>query len=222
MIDPTTIDTTIYIGNLAIHQPVTVFTSYLIFGLCFYFYLQLKRIKNVNSSTSNWGRFFLMIGLASFVGSFAHAFFAVHEGLGYKLFWLSMQALNIFSVYFAQQATLNSALQNSVQKNFWKLSYDIQLILFFSAVFIFHNFLVVVVDGVIGMIPIMVIHFMDSKKVKESSWIAYGIVILFLSAIVNITKFSLHAYFNHLDIAHVLVMINLWMMFVGVKRKAIS
>jgi hypothetical protein len=68
----------------------------------------------------------------------------------------------------------------------------------------------------------MIIHFIDAEKVKASSWIAYGILILFLAAIVNAIKFSFHAYFNYLDIAHVLIMINLSVMFVGIKRKAIS
>ena len=220
MTDLSTIDTTIYLGGVAIHQPVTVFTSYIITGLCFYFYYQLRHKLPVNPITLQWSRFFLMIGLASLVGSCSHAFFAVHSGVAYKSFWLPMQVLNIFSVYFAQQATLISALENSSNKRFWKLSYDIQLIIFFSAVFILHNFLVVVIDGIVGMIPVMIIHFMDAKKARSSYWIAYGIAVLFVSAIVNITKFSFHAYFNHLDIAHVLVMINLGVMYVGVKRKA--
>ena len=221
MIDPTSIDTTIYIGNFAIHQLVTVFTDYIITALAFYFYLQLNRLSNAGMSTTEWKRFFLILSFATFFGGCSHAFFEVHEGIGYKSFWLTMQLLNIFSVYRAQQATLYSALQFSNKKYYWSLSYHTQLIIFVLAVFVFQNFLVVVIDSAIGLIPMMIIHFIDAKKVKASSWIAYGILILFLAAIVNTTKFSFHAYFNYLDIAHILIMINLSVMFVGIKRKAI-
>lgn len=222
MIDVSKTDTTIYIGDFAIHQPVTVFTDYIITVLCFYFYWQLNRPSMDDDSTVNWKRFFLLLGFASFVGAGSHGFFAIHEGVGYKSFWLSMQALNVFSIYRAQQATLHSALKHSNKKYYWNLSYHTQLLLFFVAVFVFQNFLVVIIDSIIGLVPIMIIHFIDAKKVKESRWIAYGIVVLFLTAIINTTKFSLHAYFNYLDIAHVLIMINLSLMFVGIKRKAVS
>lgn len=222
MIDSTSIDTTIYIGGVAIHQPVAVFTDYIITALTFYFYLQLNRIPNADKSTIEWKRFFLLLSLATFFGGCAHAFFEIHEGSGYKSFWLTMQALNVFSVYRAQQATLYSVLQNSDKKYYWGLSYRTQLILFLIAVFVFHNFLVVIIDSAIGLIPLMIIHFMDAKKVRSSIWIAYGISILFIAAAVHITKFSFHTYFNYLDIGHVLIMINLSLMYVGIKRKAIS
>lgn len=222
MIDKAISDTTIYIGDFSIHQPVTVLTDYLITILCFYFYWQLNRFSFQDDSTISWKRFFLLLSFASFLGGSSHGFFAVHEGLGYKSVWLSMQALNVFSVYRAQKATLYSALKNSKKKYYWDLSYHTQLILFFVAVFVFQNFVVVIINSVIGLVPIMIIHFIDAKKVKESSWIGYGIVILFLTAIVNATKFSLHAYFNYLDIAHVLIILNLSVMYIGIKRKAIS
>ncbi|MCE9539701.1 MAG: hypothetical protein K8R85_10850 [Bacteroidetes bacterium] len=216
------IDTTIYIGDFAIHQPVTVLTDYIITVLCFCFFLQLNRPSFKDETTINWKRFFLILGFASFFGGSSHGFFSVHEGLGYKLFWLPMQALNVFAVYQAQKATLYSALKDSGNKYYWNLSYHIQLILFFVSVFLFQNFVVVIINSVIGLIPIMIIHFIDSKKAKASSWIAYGIAVLFLTAFVNASKFSIHAYFNYMDFAHILIMINLSLMFIGIKKKAIS
>lgn len=222
MIDSASIDTTIYLGGVAIRQPVAVFTDYIITALAFYFYLHLNRLPNASTATIEWKRFFLLLSFGTFLGGCSHAFFQVHEGVGYKSFWLSMQALNIFSVYRAQQATLYSVLQNSEKKYYWSLSYRTQLILFVIAVFVFHNFWVVIIDSAIGLIPIMIIHFIDAKKVRSSIWIAYGISVLFLAAIVHITKFSFHTYFNYLDIGHVLIMINLSLMFIGIKKKAIS
>ncbi len=222
MTDITKIDTTIYIGDFAIHQPVTVFTDYIIGAMCIYFYLKLNRPSFEDESTINWKRFFLLLSLASLFGGISHGFYAIHEGGGYKSFWLTMQALNVFSIYRAQLATLTSALKDSKNKYYWNLSYHTQLVLFFIAIFVFQNFLVVIIDMAIGLIPIMLIHFIDARKVKESAWIAYAIVVLFLSAIINAAKFSISAYFNYQDIAHILFMINLSMMFIGIKRKAVA
>ncbi len=219
MTDVAQIDTTIYIGNFAIHQPVTVFTDYIISVLSLYFYLRLKKLNGINESTVSWSRFLLFLSLSSFFGGCSHAFFAVHEGVSYKAFWLPMQVLNNLMVYFAQRATLQSALQHSDKKRWWSYSYTIQLILFSIAVFLFQNFLVVIIDIAIGLIPVMIIHFMDGKKNKASYFIAYGIVVLFLTAIVNGAKLSVHAYFTYQDISHILIMISLSLMFIGMYRK---
>ncbi len=222
MIDLTKIDTTIYVSGFAIHQPVTVFTDYLIaiVSFCFSFLLNTSAFKD--EITINWKRFFLLLSIASFLGGCSHGFFAIHDGAGYKLFWLPMQALNIIAVYCAQQATLFSTLKNPDKKNFWKWSYKIQLLIFFVAVFIFQNFIVVVIDTTIGMLPIMIIHFLEAKKTNSSAWVAYGILVLCFAAVVNATKFSFHVYFNYLDISHILIIIQLSFMFIGINQKAKS
>lgn len=222
MINFTPVDTTIYLSGFAIHEPVTVFTDFILTAICLFFYSGLNRFENPSVQTTHWKHFFLFFSVSTFAGACSHAFFEIHQGFRYKLFWLTMQALNIVFVYYAQLATLNSVLENSNHKRNWKISYQIQLVVFLIAVFVFQNFGVAMADLGLGFIPIMYFHFMDGKKNKESLWIAYGITIIFLIAFVNIRKLSLHAYFNHLDLAHVLIMINLILMYVGIKRQAIS
>jgi hypothetical protein len=222
MTDLSKIDTTIHLFGIAIHQPVGVFTDFINAALCLYFYLVLQRMSGTSNSTRYWALFYLNICIATFLGGYAHGAYLTHEGIGFKSLWLTMHVFNGLSVYAAQHATLNSALQFSKNKNFWKQSYKLQLLLFIPAVFIFQNFLVVIIDMAIGLIPIMFIHFKDIKNEKSSKWIAYGILISFLTAFIHLSKFSLHVYFNHLDIAHVFIAINLSVMFIGVERKAIS
>ena len=222
MIDYAKIDTTISIGGFAIHQPVTAFTDIIISVLCFYFFMKLKRIPTDEKSTKNWKWFYFFLSMASFAGGCSHGLFLIHEGITYDACWRTMQLLNVISVFFAQQATLHSALQNSENKRQWQISYIIQVVLFSTAVFVFHNFLVVIINSIIGLIPIMIIHFKDAKKTKGSEKIAWGIFILFLTAIVNGTKLSFNEYFTYLDIAHVLIIANLSVMYAGIKQKAIS
>ena len=52
--------------------------------------------------------------------------------------------------------------------------------------------------------------------------VGWGIVILFVTAIINGTKVSINEYFTYLDIAHVFIIGSLSVMFIGIKQKAIS
>ncbi len=215
-------DTTIYIGSLAVHEPVTVLTDFVITALSVYFYFQLNRVSEKDEATKNWKYFYGFMSISSFLGGCSHAFFAIHEGIGYKTFWLGMQLLNVFSIYYVQKSALYSVLQNSPQKKYWRISYKIQCVLAAASVFIFHNFLVVIINTAIGLVPVMLLHFRAAKQNKTNLWIAYGIVVLFATAIVNGMKLTIDAYFNHLDLAHVLIMVNISLMFIGIKRKAIA
>jgi hypothetical protein len=191
------------------------FTDVVISILCFVF---VKNLKANTSAVKNWRLFFLFFGLGTFIGACSHAFFKEHAGLAYKSFWLPMQVLNITSVFFAQLGTYHSILIDSKKAKAWLLSYRLQVVVFVIAVFIFHNFLVVVIDNALGLIPIMVLHYMNRNKHIGYAVLANGILISFLTVIVHGTKLSLHAYFNSNDIAHILIMFSLYYMYSGVKQ----
>ncbi len=210
------IDTSISIGAVRIHEPVTVLTDIIIAVLAIYFYNQLKR--NAGTATAHWSRFFLFLGLATFTGSFSHALFEIHEGWHYKFFWLSMQIINGIGIYFAQQATLCSVLEHSTHKSFWKWSYVIQFVLFIAALLLIQKYIVSVLENAIGLIPILILHY--KNKANYAKIIANGISISFLTAIVNLTKLSFNAYFNYNDIAHVFIMMSIFVMYKGIKGNA--
>ncbi len=222
MIDYVKIDTTITIGGIAIHQPVTAFTDIILSVICFCFFLKLKQINNPDKSTKNWTFFYLFLCLASFTGAFSHALFLIHSGTGYDSLWLPMQLFNVWAAFSAQYATYNSVLKNSSNKNIWKWFSIILLVVSSVSVFIFHNFLVVVTDSAIALIPVMIIHFMDIRHNKNSEYIAWGIVILFITAIINGTKISINEYCTYLDIAHLFIITSLSVMLIGIRRNTIS
>jgi hypothetical protein len=213
------VDTSINIGGLVIHEPVTAITDYIITILGLYFYFRLNK-KNTGLVTRNWSRFFGLLGLSTFLGGSSHAFFAIHEGSSYKTVWLSMQIVNGFSLYFAQQATLHSILADSKHASKWKTAYLIQLIAFIILVLLFQKYLVTIIENAVGFIPLMILHL----KQKEGYYkkIGYGVLISFITAIVHATKFSLDEYFNYNDIAHIFIMISLYVMYLGARGKAIS
>lgn len=206
-------DTSLNIGNLIIHEPVAVFTDIIISVLCI---ILIRGLKEQTETCNAWKRFFLFIGLGTLAGGISHAFFAVHSGLAYKSFWLTMQFFNGLSVYAAQQATLSSILSGSPKIKLMKTVILVQLLVFCILVPILQNFLLVVIDCALGLIPVMIFHL--KSRDEDDKLIGYGIMVSFLTGIVHGTKLSLHTYFNHNDIAHVLIMISLYLMYKGAKK----
>ncbi len=211
-------DTTISISGVAIHEPMTVLTDLMIAVLAISFYIQLK--NKIDVTTRNWSYFFLFLGLSTFTGSCSHAFFAVHDGWQYNSFWLPMQVINGIAIYYAQQATLNSVLEESTTKTIWKWSYVVQFIVFIIALLQIQKYIVSIIENALGLIPIMILHY--KYKRSFAKMIANGIAISFITALVNLSKLSLHAYFNYNDIAHVFIMISLYVMYKGVRMYTIT
>jgi hypothetical protein len=209
------IDTTISISGVSIHEPMTVFTDLLIAAFAIAFYFQLKNKED--AITRDWSYFFLFLGLSTFFGACSHAFFAVHEGWRYKSFWLPMQIINGFGIYFAQQATFRTALENSTNRTKWKWSYMIQLAAFIIALLWIQKYIVTIIENAIGLIPVMILHYQHKRSF--SRMIANGIAISFITAFVNLGKLSLHAYFNYNDIAHVFILISLYVIYKGVRMR---
>lgn len=129
-----------------------------------------------------------------------------------------MQAINGLGIYYAQRATIVSVLKESSSKKMWKLSYSIQLFLFLAALFIIQKYLVSVIENAIGLIPIMILHYKYKRSYAKT--IANGIAISFATAIIYISRLSLHDYFNYNDLAHVFIMISLSVMYKGIRLKA--
>ncbi len=213
--------TTSSLNFLGLSEPVTTLTDYLITVFCLFFYFKLN--KDQSETIKNWRLFFLLFGISTFLGGSVHGFFSVREGLGFNIVWLTSQVISIVSTWYAQRATLSSILVNSSNKHYWRISYNLQLIVFIISVFIFHSFMVVIVNTAVGLIPVMMLHFKNSKTDKTNAWVGYGIAVSFLTALVNATKVAIDpVYFNHKDIAHLFIILTLSIMYVGIKRKSIS
>jgi hypothetical protein len=206
----------ISINNFKLYEPMTVLTDLILAACCIYFFKYLISNNKRNTSSNNWSFFFLFFALSTLFGAFAHGLFQLHEGIGYLFFWLSMQVLSIISLFFAQQATLYSILEDSSLAVLWRRSFLLQLLLALVAIFVFKNFLVIVISNAVTFIPILILNF--RKHNKSNKTVSIGIAVSFLTAIVHASKFSLHLFFNHNDIAHLFLTISLFLVFTGVKQ----
>lgn len=203
-------DNYIVIGNFVLYEPTTVLTDLIISGLSFFFFNTLNKQPRT-IAIKNWSFFFLFFGLSTFIGAFSHAFFQLHDGVAYKSFWLCMQVLNGVAVLFSQKATFDKK---------WDRLFLIQFLIFVVAVFLFQKFLVVIINNALSLVPIMIFHYRISKTKISGMYIANGILVSFATALVHGFKLSFHTFFNYNDIAHLLIMLSLYIMYKGIRMKA--
>ncbi len=211
---------TTFFGFL-IAEPTTALTDLILAVLCVVFFFRFSHGAK-EKGLNYWRLFFLFMGISTFLGAITHAVFEHHEEVNYLYFWLSMQLFSGLSVYYAQLATVHSI--HNVKIPLYRyptasiLFCRIQFFVFVAAVLYYHNFLVVVLNSTLGFLMVLYIHALSGKKYgnRPAGWIAAGITVSFMTAIVYSLKLSLNEWFNFNDIAHVIMMVSICFIFYGV------
>lgn len=93
----------------------------------------------------------------------------------------------------------------------------VALVLFASA--ITGDFLIIKIHAGIVLLYSMITHYLVYKRTNESgsSTVVLGIFISFLPILVHSLKFSFHEWFNYKDIAHVIMIFSLMVIYKGVR-----
>ncbi|MDQ3191792.1 MAG: hypothetical protein M3Q58_09370 [Bacteroidota bacterium] len=195
---------------------MTVLTNIMLALLCFFF---VYKLKDGNSTAGNWKNYFSYMGISTFLGAVVHGF-EYYTGPYIQLnLWLFMQILIVSSIYFAETATAKYFIEEQRLK---KLKFILLAKLSLTAILILimQDFLVVVINIALGLVPVMYVFFHDYKKNqnKGALLIAFGILISFSSAIIFVKKIALSIWFNHNDIGHVITMVSLYLMYEGAMK----
>jgi hypothetical protein len=202
-----------------LREPVTSITDMMLSSSCFYFFYAIPKIKKGVPFLSDWRKFFLFLGISTFLGAIAHGIFhSKNDGI-YDVVWIIMQLFSGLSVFYAQSAAFGQ-LENSKTRNIWLNISIIQFLIFGFSVFYFFNFKVVAINSLIAMIQLILIFF----PVKLEDWayralISSGFMISFLTVYVHQQKLSYSRYFNYKDISHVIMYFSLLLIFRGIKYK---
>jgi hypothetical protein len=207
----------VQLGSIVINEPTTAGTDLILTILCLFLFMWLSRFRSNCASISPWRNFFLLMGLSTLFGSIVHGLKYYQSDDYHYDFWMAMNIISGIGVYFAQMATIRSNFKASRFRSILITIPNIQLAMFLVILFFFRNFNVVIIQIAMGMVPIMFVNFLDYfKGTKGGGWISAGIAISCLSAAVHGLKLSLHYWFNHDDLSHVLLMISFSMICYGV------
>jgi hypothetical protein len=155
----------------------------------------------------DWGKFYFFLGISTLLGAFIHAFLPDHVAMSYSLAWLSMQIISGLATYFAEQATINSF---DFSKK-WLYACQLKFAVFVVAVLYAQHFSVVLVNNIVGVLPILFIHLLHPRRAPHHRWIGWGLVIQCVAGLVFALKISPSEFFDHKALAHVVMAVGVFL-----------
>lgn len=203
-----------------LQEPMSVVTNSLITITCLFIFLKLIKDKRDDEFTHYWSLFFLTLGLSTFAGGLSHLFFK-YTGFYGKIPVFSMA---IIANFFLDRAcfTLIHDKAKTRMIEYLLLAKTILSILLLVVLVEFIGkkiFLIVQFNTVITAAGILVWFCAKTKAVSEA-WKYYtiGIIILLITAGVQIAKLNLHLWFNKDDFSHVLIALAMIFFYKGVLK----
>lgn len=198
--------------GLNLQEPMVFITDQLVAllcGICAY-----KLNKHSSKTTTYWAVFFLILGISTMVGGFAHLFWQ-YTGIYLKMVsWFLAGGVT----FYAQLAT--AEMLNDRAKPLLRRMALLELGVFLVCLSIFRDFMVVIVNSIVGLFLIVAMtHIYQYVKLREvgSGWIFFGLLIILATPAIHIAQISPHRWFNHMDLAHLILGIGLYIMYLGGK-----
>lgn len=210
----------IYIGSLRVQEPVTVATDLLVVLAGSYVFFTTQTAKQ-NRYVTLYRYFFLATAFSTFVSAVIGHAFLYQFGFNAKIYgWL----LGTASITFAQFASLYHAQQQIESQTFNYLFWfnAVETVITCVFLFVIFKFIVVEVYSAIGLLLIVVpLEWLFYKKTKSplSKYMLIGIGIAVLSIVCHILKIVYSVWFNHMDLAHVIMAISVLVMGIGLKKE---
>lgn len=209
--------TFIKIASLVISEPITVLTNILIAALCLLLYFRLLALNNKLRSTTYWQYYFVFMGLSAAIGIIKHGMVYYQSEESNHITWSVMNLVTGLSIFFAQLATIEAFVVNNRYKLILTTTIVMQLLLYFFILSLVDGYGVVKWEITAGLLPIMIINAYNFFKGSNGNgWLAGGILTGAFAAAAHGLKISACRWFNYNDIAHVFIMLSLWMMFYGI------
>ena len=201
------VKTKIDLFGFQIMEPVTAATDLLVAAVCLYAFVKISRSGNSLPSVQLLKYYFLMLAISTtYGGVIGHALQNILS-FGWKVpGWL----ISMISIALIERAAILHAqpiLRPGLGKFFAFLNI-IELITLISIVMITLNFFFVEAHAAYGLLVIVssfeLFIYLKTKN-EGSRLLLIAVVISALAATVHLTKFTVHIWFNHLDLSHVLM-----------------
>ncbi len=196
--------TSIDLFGLLILEPVTALTDLLVTGVCLYAFLKLK---TSNASVRLLRYYFLTMAIATAYGGIVGHAFMHYLDFGWKVpGWL----MSMVSVALLERSAITHAkpLLTQKQGNFFTWLNSIELLILIIIVLVTLNFKFVEVHAAYGLLVIVLsfeAYIFKMNRSESSILFLAATGVAALAAIVHLSQFSIHTWFNHLDLSHVLM-----------------
>ena len=214
------VKTTVDLFGFQIMEPVTAATDLLVSGVCLYAFLKIRKGTNNLPSVNLLKYYFLTLALATaYGGIIGHALQHVLS-FGWKVpGWL----ISMLSIALIERAAILHAkpiLRPGIGK-FFAILNIIELSVLVSVVLLTLNFFFVEAHAFYGLLIVVSsfeLFIYIKTKDEGSKLLLVAVFISALAATVHLTQFSIHIWFNHLDLSHVLMAMAAYVFYLGATK----
>jgi len=209
--------TSLEIYGILIQEPMTALTDLLVAGVCLYAFFKLKP---TNPSVKLLKYYFLTMALATAYGGIIGHAFMHYLDFGWKVpGWL----ISMFSVALLERVAITHAkpLLNKKHGNFFTLLNSVELLILTIIVLATLNFKFVEAHAAYGLLIIVFsfeVFIFKMKKAESSIIFLIATGIASLAALVHLSQFTIHPWFNHLDLSHVLMAASAYVFFLAGRK----
>lgn len=202
-------------------EPVTTLTDLMVSAVCFFAFAKLAKSGHAENITIKLYRyFFLTMGLATTFGGLIGHGFLHYLSFNWKLpGWV----ISMVSVALAERAAIFHArpLLKKDIGNFFVVVNITELLVFICLAMYTLNFIYVEIHAVYGLLLVLFSFelFVYKKTKDKGSRIAlWSVFFAFAAALTHLTKFSIHKWFNYLDLSHIFMAISSYVLYRGVMK----
>lgn len=214
------VKTTVDLFGFQIMEPVTAATDLLVSGVCLYAFLKIRKGTNNLPSVNLLKYYFLTLAVATaYGGIIGHALQHVLS-FGWKVpGWL----ISMLSIALIERAAILHAkpiLRPGIGK-FFAILNIIELSVLVSVVLLTLNFFFVEAHAFYGLLIVVSsfeLFIYVKTKDEGSKLLLVAVFISALAATVHLTQFSIHIWFNHLDLSHVLMAMAAYVFYLGATK----
>lgn len=215
------VKTTTDIFGFQVMEPMTAATDLLVSAVCLYAFIKIRNSKNRLPSVLLLKYYFLTLAISTaYGGIIGHALQHILS-FGWKVpGWL----ISMLSIALIERAAILHAqpiLQPGLGR-FFAILNIIELITLTTVVLITLDFFFVEAHAAYGLLAIVssfeLFIYLRTKN-EGSRLLLIAVVISALAATVHLTKFTIHVWFNHLDLSHVLMAGAAYVYYMGAEKE---
>jgi hypothetical protein len=209
----------VFIGSLRIQEPVTMITDVLVGLVCYFGFLRISAWGRTDPIFRCFRYYFLTMAIATCAGGI------IGHGFIYKLgfFWkLPGWLISMFSITFIERASIEMCAPHFSRRflRVLRMVNIVELLIFALAAFSTLDFLFVQIHSTYGLLVVVATlqafnYRRTGQKGSRMMLIATGTLVLAL--VVFVCKRSFSVWFNHMDIAHMLMAAAAYLSYYSVK-----
>jgi hypothetical protein len=210
----------VYISGIRIDEPIATLTDIIVSLVCFYAFYQLTKKKLQGRSQLYFRYYFLLMAIATFLGGVVGHGFLYAVSFGWKLPGWITGMVSIALIERSSIAHARQLIKPQIGKFFLVFNL-IELLTIMIITMTTLDFKWVELHSGYGLLAIVAsFHLYTYYKTKDkgSLTILIAVAITGLASIVFVNKLSLHVWFNHIDISHVLLAISAYVFYRGALR----